>query len=187
MRSLHRGRGRAAYAAGLLLLCACASQPGPSVTPWEPPVGFPTEVYPPPSPTLAEGGTLLGGCPNPDGLEELEGVPDEIALGLLRDFWSADAERARRATDPGLWPLLGDLSSRREEADASWLDGPAMPAAQSSYAPALARQCGEGLVTASWTLRVCPPGCLAFNSASLQEDYFLLSWAGHVLIWAIWP
>jgi len=148
---------------------------------------FSSEVYPPPSPTLAEGGALLAGCPNPDGLEHLGEVPVDIAIGLLTDLWSGDAERARRATDPGLWPLLDDMSARLEEPNASWLDGAAIPASQSPYARALAHQCGEPLVIVSSMLRVCPPGCVAFNSASLKEDYFLLSRTGHVLIWALWP
>ena len=171
----------------LVILPACTARPQRGAAACELPPGLPTAVYLPPSPTLAEGGALLGGCPNPAGLEDVDGIPDDGAVALVNDFRSGDCERARQAADPALWPILGQCQGRPEPVTASWLDGPAQPARESPYVTSLAHQCGEDLVEASWDLRVCPGPCSSNSSESLKEDYFLLSRAGRLLIWALWP
>jgi hypothetical protein len=124
---------------------------------------------------LAEGGAILASCPNPAGLEELEGVPEDTAISLLDQLWSGDANQARRAADPGLWPVLTDVSPRGVRPQLSWLYGPVEPASESPYASSLVHQCGETLVKVSWTFTVCSPKCMVNGAASLKEDFFLLS------------
>lgn len=172
---------------GLVVLAACTTAMPAVDTSWELPPGFAAGIYLPPSPTLAAGGALLGGCPNSQGLERVESISADDALALLNDFWSGDTERARRSTDPGMWSILGDIQPRASRVTEDWLDGEGTPASQSPYAGALARQCGEALLGVSWTLRVCPGPCSASASASLREDFFLLSRADQILIWAWWP
>ncbi len=177
----------ASIAALVLFLAACSTSPNQSPSARELPNGFPAEVYLSPLPTLAEGGAILAGCPNPAGLEELEVVPEDTAIALLDQFWSGDANQARRAADPGLWPVLADISPREVRPQLSWLDGPVKHASESPYASSLVRQCGETLVKASWTFTICPAECVDNSSASLKEDFFLLSRGGQLLIWAVWP
>ena len=177
----------ASFVAFAMVLAACSIGPNESSSARELPEGFVAAVYPPPVSTLAEGGAILAGCPNPSGLEELEGVPDDTAIALLESLWSEDASLSQRASDPALWPILTDLAPRQAQPQPSWLDGSAVPASQSQYASSLAQQCGEALVNASWTFTVCPSPCINNASASLKEDFFVLSRAGQLLIWAIWP
>jgi hypothetical protein len=177
----------ASLGVSVMFLSACSAGANQSPSVRELPTGFPAEVYAPPLPTLAEGGAILAGCPNPAGLEELEGVPEDTAIALLDQFWSGDSNQAHRAADPGLWPILVDISPREVRPKLSWLDGPVKPAFESPYASALVHQCGETLVKVSWTFAVCSPKCMVNGSASLKEDFFLLSRSGQLLIWAVWP
>ncbi|MBW8012253.1 MAG: hypothetical protein FVQ83_13620 [Chloroflexi bacterium] len=176
-----------AFTAFVTVLAACSTGPQQSTIPWQLPDGFPTAVYPPPLPALAEGGAILAGCPNPAGLEELERVSSSTAIMLLEGLWSDDEELTQRAADPALWPNLADISPREVRPQLSWLDGPVVPASESPFASSLMHQCGETLVKASWTFTVCPSECMDNSSASLKEDYFLISRAGRLLIWAVWP
>ncbi len=177
----------ASFVVFAMVLAACSTGSNESPSARELPEGFAPAVYPPPVATLAEGGAILAGCPNPSGLEELEGVPDDTAIALLESLWSEVATLSQRASDPALWPILTDLAPRQMQPQPSWFDGPAVPASLSQYARSLAQQCGETLVNASWTFTVCPGPCINNTSASLKEDVFVLSRAGQLLIWAIWP
>jgi hypothetical protein len=179
--------GPVALAGSAMILAACAASTDQAPPQMELPEGLSPEVYLPPMPPVAEGGAILSGCPNPAGLDRLEGVTDEDAVSLLDQLWSEDADQARRASDPGFWPVLGDVSPREADPQPGWLVGPVRPASESPYAGSLTQQCGETLVQAAWAFTVCPPGCKAQSSSSLEEDYFLISRSGQLLIWAVWP
>jgi hypothetical protein len=171
----------------VVLAAACSSEPNAISSPQSISPAFPSEVYPPPAPTLSEGGAILSACPSREGIERLTVVADSEVVSLLRKLWSGDTQAARRVTDPGLWPVLSDLSAKSTQPGLGWLASPPKPASESPYANALARQCGDALVRASWTSTVCPGDCQDQTSASLNEDLFLLSRGGTLLVWAIWP
>jgi hypothetical protein len=162
------------------------NQIGPPGSP-QPATQSPAEAYPAPYPTLSQGGAILAGCPNPAGLQELPGVTEETAVALLTDFRSGDIDRARDVSDPGIWPIIPDLPPSPVQPEVAWLDGSPYPASHSPYAEAIANQCGEPLLKMSWAFTICDPACNVSHSQSLEEEYFVLSRADHLLIWTLWP
>jgi hypothetical protein len=177
----------APFIAVFLLLASCATGTREFVSSPEPATQSPAEAYPAPYPTLSPGGAILAGCPNPAGLQELPGVTEETAVALLTDFRSGDIDRARDVSDPGIWPIIPDLPPSPVQPEVAWLDGSPYPASHSPYAEAIANQCGEPLLKMSWAFTICDPACNVSHSQSLEEEYFVLSRADHLLIWTLWP
>jgi hypothetical protein len=163
------------------------SPPAPDRTPWALPAGFSADVYLPPVPISGQGAVTFGSCPDPDGLEEMAGFPKETAIDLINNLWSGDGTTARLAADPALWPLADQPREPREKIALDWFDGRVQPAARSAYADMLAAQCGETVVSFSWTATICPGPCATNTSESLKEDYFMFWRRDTALIWAVIP
>jgi hypothetical protein len=170
-----------------LAASACTVSSIQSATPEPVSEVLPSQVYPPPAPTLATGGAILAGCPHSAGVDQLAAVTVSDVTTLLQQLTSEDPATARRAADPGFWPALATPILPAGQPDEPRLLGLPEPASASPYAGALAHQCGRPLVDVSWTFTVCPGPCDEQGSASLNEDFFLLSRYGTLLIWAMWP